>query len=267
MSQSDCSGPRVAPAQQEGLQAAADRVLDEAAARAQVEEVVAADRRRHDQHRPLVGPVSVVGVYWISSAYVVLVDRPDPGSAPGPRRPSAHRAWPSRASRRCGAGRARSCPSPRPGWRPRSRTRFSAAGLPGRMFVGAAALVRIPTTKRARSAWSRCPGVMSSTTLSTAVPPPGTPGPAACRPGCRPCRVLEPPVASSRRDLGAAQGDPRELRAEPNACLPHRAALQQRGSDPVSDAGRRGDARRVSRRDGVRRSLGEIVVLGHPRSF
>jgi cytochrome P450 len=49
------SGPersvRVAPAEHEHLQAAAHRVLHETAARPQVQEVVAADRRRDDQHR------------------------------------------------------------------------------------------------------------------------------------------------------------------------------------------------------------------------
>ena len=55
-------GGRVAPADQEHLQALADGVLDEAAARAQVEEVEAADRRRDDEQRPLRTPARWLGL-------------------------------------------------------------------------------------------------------------------------------------------------------------------------------------------------------------
>src|SRR4029079_18642419 len=52
----------IAPAEQEGLQIPADRVLDETASGSQVEEVVPAYRRRDDEHRSSVDGLRRRGV-------------------------------------------------------------------------------------------------------------------------------------------------------------------------------------------------------------
>ena len=107
---------------------------------------------------------SVTGVYLMIST-TSLRNTTVPGVAPmfspsrnerastcrGVRRPS--RTSPSRLR----APRARLAP-------PVSKARFSAAGLPGRVLVGASALVTMPAANRARSA------VRQSTSASATAP-------------------------------------------------------------------------------------------------
>ena len=111
---------RVAPAEHERLQPAADRVLDEAAAGPQIEEVVPADRRRHDEHR--------ASLHGLGRRLVLddLADRlsiDDRAGSDGqiPCRPGTRCGRPSTACRRCAARRRAKFFAP--------RTRLSAARL------------------------------------------------------------------------------------------------------------------------------------------
>ena len=112
-------------------------VLDEAAARAQVEEVEAADRRRDDDQRARVD-LSVVGGYWMSSPTSSRCT-----TAPGD---SARSSPTSNASRSTIEGMPpllrtspRSCATPRTRLKPPvSNARLSAAGLPAACWSGPA---------------------------------------------------------------------------------------------------------------------------------
>ena len=193
---------RVAPAEQEGLQAAARRSTRRScgpgAGPGSSSGRSAAARRASDAART----VSVVG-----RVLQELGDRrpcrsPHPGSAPGPLRPSGHRASPSTASRRCGAGRAASCPAPATRLAPPVSKRLLQGSRVADQGVGRRQRAGQDAHREA-GPLGPCPGPsgsMSSTTLSTAVAgrEVGLGQPLVDR-VARPRRVLEPPVPASRR--------------------------------------------------------------------
>src|SRR5918998_1241397 len=101
-----------------------------------------------------------------------------------------------------------------------SNARLSAAGLPGRVFVGDMALVRALSTKRT-----------CSTSRQSAVP-------GVQRPG----RVGEPLVLRGGRDLRGAPEDAHRVPSEPDGLPRHRPGLGERGDQAPGHPPRGGQA-------------------------
>ena len=142
---------RVAPGDREHLLALLDRVLDHAAARREVGDVVLVDHRRRRAAAAARAPSACCGSYWISSNTGVRST-----TAPGRDRDvladrEGRRVDHRRDARRPATCRARSCAAPRTKLRPPvSSAALSAAGLVSGALVGASASSTFSAAKRTR---------------------------------------------------------------------------------------------------------------------
>ena len=222
-------------------------MLDEASTGCEVGDVVLVDLRRDHHERPRIGSRSC----WActgSARTRRCGARPGPEWPQGCHRPRTDGCPPSTAFPRCDEGRAPGCERRRAGSdRASAMPSTSAAGLPSKVFVGAAASVSNESAKRARTRllWSRS---TSSTSRSNGAALDevrlhqpsldGIGGPDA---------VDEAAVTAVGRDVGTPDRDVDELtrrveraRDDGGGLRPRRAGRARPGNEPFGGAsGRR----------------------------